>query len=210
MSVDLSGEITAIATAVLALFAIVTAIYAIRAFRTQSDELAEQRAINQKQTEVLELQATELRESLNERKHEAAGRRRAQAEAIFIGAMSDRDGNSVPSVVNTSSRPVYDACFWHLGLDEENFPDDIGAVLPGQNITGAAGYGRSYRRDTNPADMEVVLIFRDAAGTTWMRTRDGILTEHPPGELDNAARAALDALAGGQENPQPLPRRRRR
>jgi hypothetical protein len=33
MSLNLSGEITAIATAVLAVFAIVTAIYAIRAFR---------------------------------------------------------------------------------------------------------------------------------------------------------------------------------
>jgi sensor domain CHASE-containing protein len=39
MSVDLSGEITAIATAVLAACAIVTAIYAIRAFRKQTEEV---------------------------------------------------------------------------------------------------------------------------------------------------------------------------
>lgn len=45
MSADLSGEITAIATAVLALFAIITATYPIKAFREQSKEvgtLAEQ------------------------------------------------------------------------------------------------------------------------------------------------------------------------
>ena len=42
MSVDLSGEITAIATAVLAFFAIVTAIYAIRAFCKQSQEVRDQ------------------------------------------------------------------------------------------------------------------------------------------------------------------------
>jgi hypothetical protein len=45
MSADLSGEITAIATAALAFFAIVTAAFAILAFRKQSREvgiLAEQ------------------------------------------------------------------------------------------------------------------------------------------------------------------------
>lgn len=72
MSSDLSAEITAIATAALALFAIVTAVFAIFAFRKQSKEVrdqallnvqSEQRKINERQTEVLELQATELRES---------------------------------------------------------------------------------------------------------------------------------------------------
>jgi cbb3-type cytochrome oxidase subunit 3 len=42
MSVDLSGEITAIATAALALFAIVTAAFAILAFRKQSQEVRDQ------------------------------------------------------------------------------------------------------------------------------------------------------------------------
>ena len=39
MSVDLSGEITAIATAALAAFTTVTAIYAILAFRKQTEEV---------------------------------------------------------------------------------------------------------------------------------------------------------------------------
>jgi hypothetical protein len=105
VSVDLSGEITAIATAVLAVFAIVTAIYAVRAFRkqskevsdqarmleVQSEQLDEQRKLTNLQTPVLELQAAELRESLDERKREAEQRernaeqrRRAQASQVFM------------------------------------------------------------------------------------------------------------------------------
>ena len=75
MSADLSGEITAIATAVLAVFAILTTIYAVRAFRKQSQEvshqasmlkvqseqLAEQRKVNAEQIRVLALQAADLR-----------------------------------------------------------------------------------------------------------------------------------------------------
>ena len=67
MSADLSGEITAIATAVLADFAIIMAWYARRAFLKQSQEvrdqaeilriqngqLAEQRKINERQIKVL-------------------------------------------------------------------------------------------------------------------------------------------------------------
>jgi hypothetical protein len=73
--------LTAIATIVLAVFAIFTAAYARKAFLEQSKEvrdqarmltvqsgqLDEQRKINAEQTKVLELQARELRESLNAR-----------------------------------------------------------------------------------------------------------------------------------------------
>lgn len=48
MSADLSGEITAIATAVLAFFAIVTAVFAYIAFRKQSQEV---RAIERQVTD---------------------------------------------------------------------------------------------------------------------------------------------------------------
>jgi hypothetical protein len=52
MSVDLSGEITAIATAVLAVFAIVTAVFAVLAFLKQSREV---RAIERQVTDQQEL-----------------------------------------------------------------------------------------------------------------------------------------------------------
>jgi hypothetical protein len=100
VSVDLSGEITAIATAVLAFFAIVTAVFAILAFRKQSQEVSEQakmlrvqserletyrtqvdeqHKINATYGEVLELRAREIQASLKERKHAAEEERRSQA-----------------------------------------------------------------------------------------------------------------------------------
>ena len=61
---------TAIATGILAIFAVVTAWYARKAFREQSEEvrtlkaqLEDQEGLNAKQTPVLELQAKELQES---------------------------------------------------------------------------------------------------------------------------------------------------
>lgn len=119
MSADLSGEITAIATAVLAVFAIVTAFYARQAFRKQSQEVSaverqvkdqqeltmqqsellkiqsgqlelqrqqldHQRQVNAGQTEVLKLQADDLRESLTARQRAAEEQRKAQASKVFI------------------------------------------------------------------------------------------------------------------------------
>jgi len=126
MSLLFATQLTAIATAVLAVFAIVTAWYARRAFLKQSQEVRaierqvqdaqeltrqqaellriqsgqldlqrqqfdDQRAAvedqiraNARQAEVLELQATELRESLDERKREAEQRRSAQAARVFV------------------------------------------------------------------------------------------------------------------------------
>lgn len=98
---DIPTWVTAIATFGLLAGAIVTAVYAIRAFREQSkevrdqaemiriqsDQLAEQRRINEKQTEVLELQAAELRESIEDRKRETEQRRRAQASRVFTASL---------------------------------------------------------------------------------------------------------------------------
>jgi hypothetical protein len=89
---DVPGWITAAGTALLAIFVILTTIYAVRAFRKQSQEvshqaemlkvrsehLGEQRQVNEKQTKVLELQAAELREFLDERRREVEQRRSAR------------------------------------------------------------------------------------------------------------------------------------
>jgi cbb3-type cytochrome oxidase subunit 3 len=98
MSSDLSAEITAIATAALAAFAIFTTVFAILAFRkqskevsdqaamlkVQSDQLEEQRKVNAEQTRVLALQVKELGESLEERRREALERRSSQASQVFV------------------------------------------------------------------------------------------------------------------------------
>jgi hypothetical protein len=203
MSVDLSGEITAIATAVLAVFAIVTAWYARRAFlkqskevsdqaemlRVQSGQLAEQRKINAEQVKVLALQADELRESLAERKREAYDRKRAQASRVFIeeerhSYINDRQvitGGSAwigLKVMNGSDEPVYEAELrWHLGTAPHGDPDPepIGTVMPHQDVAKR----RVFPQDANLEICGAILTFRDAAGIKWTRSPDGDLTEQP-------------------------------
>jgi hypothetical protein len=98
MSPDLSGEITAIATAVLAVFAIVTAFYARRAFRKQSQEVSDQAEMLKVQSRQLDLQsqqlndqreinalqAEDLRESLRERERSRLDAEREQADKIGL------------------------------------------------------------------------------------------------------------------------------
>ena len=156
MSTDVSGAITAVATAVLAVFAIVTAIYAIRAFRkqskevseqakmlkVQSDQLDEQRKINERQTEVLALQEADLRESLAERRREVARRPCAQASRVSLIAkvvwVTPKDFDSgfrlEVTVVNANDpqQPVYDVrLYWYCDgeLYGRDSPEDLGTVL---------------------------------------------------------------------------------
>jgi hypothetical protein len=117
--------VTAVATAMLAVFAVVTAIFAIKAFgkqsqevrdqaamlKVQSDQLAAQRdqlrdqqALNARQTEVLELQAHELRESLDARKRQADERRRTQAEQVFTRV--DRPGATPADIPGGASYQI--------------------------------------------------------------------------------------------------------
>jgi hypothetical protein len=131
--------ITAICTAVLAVGAIVTAVFAILAFRTQSDELVtlqkqskdsaeqldlqraqieDQQALNQEQIKVLGLQALELAESLTERKTEAENARRTQAAKVtaWFGYRDREDRTSDPGAVirNGSDLPILDVrVFFH-------------------------------------------------------------------------------------------------
>jgi hypothetical protein len=117
---DIPTWITGVATAVLAVFAIVTAWYARQAFRKQSQEvgdqasmlkvqskqLTQQRKINARQTKVLKLQARELRESLDERKREAEQRKIAQAAKVFVSKAdsSYAPGRPVRNIRNTRRR----------------------------------------------------------------------------------------------------------
>ena len=115
-----AAQWTAAATIALAVFAVVTAVFAFLAYRKQSKELRsleahmtdlgawarqeaellrvqfgqldvlrqqfqEQRAVNARQTEVLELQAQELKASLEQREREAVQRQRGQdAQALTV------------------------------------------------------------------------------------------------------------------------------
>src|SRR5260370_33098094 len=89
MSLIVAAKWTAVATIVLAVFAIITAWYARKAFRGQSeeieplkDQLKDQKDLNEKQTPVLELQAKELEASLKQRTDQAEAERQAQANRV--------------------------------------------------------------------------------------------------------------------------------
>lgn len=203
MSLLLATQITAIATAVLALFAIVTTVFAALAWRSQSREvgvlrqqLSDQQAANRQQAEVFGLQALELRESLDERKRDATERHRSQAARVFIsearfagrtGRSADSDivgpGPKPPSVSaivhNSSDQPVYDAeLAWHLGTAPHGSPnpEPLGVIMPGNE----ARRERSFPSGANMELAGAVVRFTDASGVRWLRRPDGDLTEQPP------------------------------
>jgi len=172
MSVDLSGEITAIATAVLAFFAIVAAVFSFLAYRRQTQEVDV--LLEQKDREVVE-------------------RRRAQAAHVFVGlAPSGTNYGAVPA--NASDFPIYDARVWYLDWlnIHENMYDDIGTVLPSEEISPVGG--RIFDSAGEVLSL-AILTFRDAAGATWVRTPEGVLTECLPNDVKNAVQAACAMAA---------------
>jgi hypothetical protein len=127
MSEIFAGQFTAVANAVLATFAIITAVLAGLAFRKQAREvsdqaamlelqrqqLSDQQAASAKQAEVLELQAKELRKSLEERLHAAEEKRRAQAAQVTTWFAKQPHANGPfaewgAMVRNNSDLPVLD------------------------------------------------------------------------------------------------------
>jgi len=192
MSSDLSAEITAIATAVLAVGAIFTAVFAMLAFRKQSQEVG-----------ILQQQMHEHQQALE---HEAAERHRAQASRVWIVLKVIDDDLNPPvleaMVTNASEQeqPIYNArLHWYCdrALYGTPNPERLGAV-PGHERTTRR---REFLR-TDPAACGAFLTFRDAAVYAWMRAPDGALTDHPPSELDDAARAAIARLAPGSRQNQ--------
>jgi hypothetical protein len=109
--------ITAAATVVLAVFAIVTAWYARNAFRKQAEEVA-----------LL----------VEQSKRDAGELRRSQAAKVFLAAPDDPVQMVSPYAQNASSFPVYDAQLWYLepgrflGIDFE----DLGTIMPGEARSG--------------------------------------------------------------------------
>jgi hypothetical protein len=149
MSSDLSAEISAIATAVLALFAIVTAAYAIRAFGKQSQEVG-----------LL----------VEDSRRQADERRKSQAARVFI-EISDPPHHlgGYVHVVNASDFPVYNAKFWDFDVTGIKERDELGTIMPGvrssDEIVILAAATRAF------------LTFHDSAGVRWIRMPGGGLRE---------------------------------
>ena len=223
MSLIFATQLAAVGTAVLALFAIITAVFAFLAFRKQSKEVKdqadmlrvqserlevyrkqvdEQRRTSTEQMKVLGLQAAEIRASLAER-------RSAQASKVFIwtevgpdprisqaerAVRGPADDVITANVKNASDRPIYSA---------ELLWDDGSSAL--SDIAVRSGAKRLARvlmpdaddtgtRDTGPDARAVVLRFRDAAGFSWLRGPEGEL-------LDLSARAESGAAETNSASP---------
>lgn len=188
------GWITAIGTAGLLIGAIVTAIYAIKAFHEQSQQLADQRKVNAEQTIVLELQTRELNESLAERKREAKQRKIAQASQVFIWTEATDEpvgegrqrlvGRRVAIIAhlkNTSQQPVYDLVItWRKESVPWGEPEVIGSVLmPGEETSPMRVIDPSLPGHGNISLFGAVAHFRDAAGRHWRAYVNG-----PPTDTD--------------------------
>ena len=200
MSEIFAAQLSAFATLALAVLALVAAVLAYLAWRKQSQEvgdqaellrvqseqLEEQRKTNAKQAEVLDLQAAELRKSLEERVREARRRVRAQAQLVFLteGRYKGRDAGPLDSeppsitatVVNTSNQPIYKAeVYWFLG--EASYskpdPDHLGVILPGQSASST----RKFPPGTDLGACRAEVVFCDADTITFVRRADGYLTD---------------------------------
>jgi hypothetical protein len=197
------GDVPTWATAAVATAALVAAVRAYRKqddaysqqveqVRLQKEQLADQRKINAEQTNVLKLQAVELKESLATRKRESDERRRAQAHHVYVWeerevSYLEGDGKPVNTVTisarNTSEQPIYDVTFsWH-----KNTPS--GTVLIKKKTGSRPLMPGNNRFETevvpdgvSPREFGAVVIFRDRAELWWRARPDGTLDELQSGE----------------------------
>ena len=148
MSLIFASQLTAVATAVLAVFAVVTAVFAFLAFRQQSTELG-----------LLQRQAG----------RDFAERRRAQAAQVFVSVagMPPAPPDEI-RLSNTSRQPVYDLVAWAGDAEPVRVP----LLMPGDVYPFFAGWA-----DADGTMPVVWLEFRDAAGARWRTTSRGELTE---------------------------------
>jgi hypothetical protein len=157
--------LSAIATVVLAVFAIVTAGYARRAFIKQSQEIG-----------IL----------LEESERDKAERRMAQAARVFLAADPDAVRLVRPYVKNASDFPVYDARISYTDLDDTADREYLGMIMP----SGTRSAAREFSSDLDALDCTSV-TFRDAAGVWWTRMPRGELRDESfPAALSGASLAA--------------------
>jgi hypothetical protein len=144
MSLIFATQLTAVATVVLAAFAIVTAWYARRAFLKQSQEVRaieqqvkDQQELTRQQADLLNVQSGQLELQRQQFAQEQADRRRAQASRVFITISRDpSQGASDPGTVtvrvtNTSQQPVYDLTIgWRKGTAPWDGPDSEEVLMP--------------------------------------------------------------------------------
>jgi hypothetical protein len=212
-------------TWILAVGAIVTTVYAIRAFRLQADEVSklaqdrkDQQALNRQQIDVLQLQAQELRAAIQQRERAASESTAsvpepsdAQARRVYATQEHlDRNPAIPQTQVATKGKPrpyvrVTVANLSDDAIRELEFDWHAGSALNGQpDFIGQVLPGREVVRGRDvpvgidPARFTVAVRFRTENGRTWLRRADdGSLYLWPPSQSsDEAARSVSDTKTG--------------
>lgn len=169
--------IAAIATAVAAIGVIVIAGLVRKAISARSRQLADQSELLGQLAEVLDLQAKDLRLSLDER-------RRAQACLVFIDLTRYREAAAgvTATVQNKSQQPVYDVyVIWQRGTVRMGRPDRAARLLPGEEVCfERAPEPTGSDSGDDAAVLSAFLTFRDAAGVRWTVREDGTLSDISP------------------------------
>jgi len=197
--------VLAIATMVLALGAALTVLFAKRAFDKQSEEVRtladqlkvsceqfeEQKRLNARQTDVLDLQQQDLRESLEQRQFAQAaliyvtndyfsGRSRGSSEEIVEGRTA-RLPTVTATIFNASPQPIYDVrVMWvdARDLKEAGDCDFLHTIRPGEHRVA-----EKELPPGSPSDTAIpVAYFRDALGRRWTLLQDGYLDRVEPGK----------------------------
>jgi hypothetical protein len=162
MSVEVATWVTAVATVVLAVFAVITAWYAREAFRKQAQEVG-----------LL----------LEQNKREEEERRRAQAVQVHLWrgpVLGEIDGPYFAELHlrNTSPQPIYYPRFgWDMNGRLVAFILHAGQVMPRRSIE--VNLMQPTGTLPNQDRLDPVAVFRDRAGIWWAARADGRLDELP-------------------------------
>jgi hypothetical protein len=214
---------TAIATGILAIFAVATAWYARKAFREQSEEvrtlkaqLKDQEDLNTKQTPVLELQAKELEESIEERRRDREENERRQATQVAAWMLVEEEGEGGrhevdvddPSfnkanahvyqvVQNASDEPIWDVIVKTPILVEKNKGNRELKFIDAKDEIISIGPHETRKSEitcmTLPYNRFPLKVeFRDNAGRDWSRDDRGRLH---PGRTSEATFTSIDEMA---------------
>jgi hypothetical protein len=226
MSAIFATQLTAIATTVLAVFTIATATVAGLAFKKQADaardsrRLIQQQAgmlqIQQEQLEVhrqqfedqheanvtqggvLDLQAEEIRASLEQRMRDAEAQRRSQAARVTAWLARSAPGEPWEARIrNDSDLPIFDVrTFFHKihkvesvsgGGDWEPVgqggvpPEEHVCVFPpktDRSLKVPGAVREMFSGEITDRTCVVSIEFTDAAGGHWERDARGALTPH--------------------------------
>jgi hypothetical protein len=164
MSLIFATQLTAIVTAILGIGAIITAVFAILAFRKQSQEVS-----------VLQQQ---VRDQMEANAREADRLRRAQASMVFITLEASPEDILRANVTNSSPQPIYETEVWWRDPQPNVMSTWLSTMMPGQAISTP---GKFDPRPPDSDGCQGVVSFRDGAGTYWVRDAVGHLKERPPG-----------------------------